>query len=109
MNISTLQYNSEIDELFKIYKFKNSSDKIHGFLVKSTAPINVDEPREDDIPQELESYCDNEDLHSIAKDQIKEIAKILTDAQTPEIVLRILGGGKTVPTTFSTPNKLVLD
>ena len=78
MTSSTSPSKPNSDDLLKIYKFKNSSDKVHGFLLKSTAPINVDDKKDIKIPPDCKVY-------SSMNDGINNIAKILADAEKPEI------------------------
>ena len=75
------------DDLIKIYRFSNSSEqeKIYGFLVKSTATINVEgdenDQKKDKINQLplLEEFPNLEPSENNQDNQIKYIAKILAD------------------------------
>jgi hypothetical protein len=124
MNSSTEQLKPDFGNLLKIYKFKNSSEKIHGYLVKSTAPINVEDENDIGIPKACLQYFENENatnsdktnkktksnistLKEIATsfispkknsipptidpDVISNIAEILANAESPEIVIKIHG------------------
>ena len=42
-------------DLLKIYKFSNSTENFHGYLVKSTAPFNVENHDEIDISPEIQN------------------------------------------------------
>lgn len=82
------QLKPNFDEILKIHKFTNINPSkqvhVHGFLVKSTAPINVEEPNDTKI-----------DLNVLEDSKIKisDIAEILRDAEAPEVIVRIHGYG----------------
>jgi len=60
MNSSTETLKPNFDDLLKIYKFKNSTEKVHGYLVKSTAPINVEDLNDAGIPKDCLKYFQSE-------------------------------------------------
>lgn len=47
------QLKPNFDKIVKIHRFTNSSEQIHGFLVKSTAPINVEDQNDDIIDEDV--------------------------------------------------------
>lgn len=88
----------EIDDLLKIYEFSNSAsfnfnNKVYGFLVESTAPINVGDKNHNEI--EIPYHCRKkyflEDEVGDTSKKIAEIVEILNNSEDPEIVVRIHG------------------
>jgi hypothetical protein len=73
MNSPNEKLKPDFSDLLKIYKFKNSSEKIHGYLVKSTAPINVEDENDTLIPSACLQYF--EDENSINSDKANKKTK----------------------------------
>ena len=84
-NYQSTQLKPNFDEILKIHRFTNSSEQVHGFLVKSTAPINVEDPNDIKIDINHSNWLQDSD--------IGEIANILTDVEAPEVIVRIHGYG----------------
>lgn len=91
----------EIDDLLKIYEFCNSKSfnfnkKVYGFLVESTAPINVGDKNHDKIQFHCwENYFPKDEVRdskiNVTSNKIAKVAEILNDSEDPEIVVRIHG------------------
>jgi hypothetical protein len=60
---------------------------VHGFLVKSTAPINVEDKNDDKIDEDVR----REHRDWLEDSNIGEIADILKDVEAPEVIVRIHG------------------
>ena len=75
------------DKIVKIHRFTNSSEQIHGFLVKSTAPINVEDQNDDIIDEDVK----REHPEWLEDSNIDKIADILKDVEAPEVIVRIHG------------------
>jgi len=71
----------------KIHRFTNSSKQVHGFLVKSTAPINVEDQNDDIIDEDVK----REHPDWLEDSNINQIANILTSVEAPEVIVRIHG------------------
>ena len=95
MNSQNEKINTDFGDLLKIYRFSNSSEKIYGFLVKSTATINVEgdenDQKKDKINPLLQEFPNLEASENNQDNQIKYIAKILADGENPEVVIKIHG------------------
>lgn len=74
------EYKPSLNDLLKINKFLNSEGGFHGYLVKSTAPINVEDKNKN-----------NTEYEQTTEDQIDNIAKILAETEDSEVVVRIHG------------------
>ena len=91
----------EIDDLLKIYEFCNSKSfnfnkKVYGFLVESTAPINVGDKNHEKIQFHCwENYFPKDEVRdskiNVTSNKIAKVAEILNDSEDPEIVVRIHG------------------
>ena len=81
------QLKPNFDKIVKIHRFTNSSEQIHGFLVKSTAPINVEDQNDDIIDEDIRQ----EHPEWLEDSNIDQIASILTKVEAPEVIVRIHG------------------
>jgi hypothetical protein len=108
MNSPNKKSNIDFGDLLKIYRFSNSNEIINGFVVTSTAPINVEDFTENIKPKttsknpeiekafkaltEYSGWPGNSSSDDSSQDaQIKYIAKILANADNPEVVIKIHG------------------
>lgn len=87
----------KIDELLNIYEFKNSSEQVKGFLLKSTAPNNVEDDSDIYIPSDCREYFCEKDLKTETIDtELKKSLNRLPKAIKP--ITNLLN--QNIPTNF---------
>lgn len=96
------------DEIVKIYKFTDFSEpvkpneQVHGFLVKSTAPINVEDENDENIDPDISVKKPRpSNISEVAEILKEEITKASVNVEAPEVIVRIHG--------YSTKEKNVIE
>ncbi len=80
--------NLQTNDLLKICKFSNGNDLINGYLVQSTAPLNVEDDN-NTLSYITAQTCETTTLDTAG--MITQIAEFLTKSEEPEVIIKIHG------------------